>query len=127
VHSQDALSKSRLDKKRSLSEATVAAAGDGDNATMLNAAAGPSLANSSIQSLVDKAVKAAVRQVTQRGGPRGRGGRGGARGAAPPASQANASATLRRRDQGAPVEAVRPEAVVAEVVKQGGCPGLVMS
>jgi hypothetical protein len=100
VHSQDALSKSRLDKKRSLSEATVAAAGDGDNATMLNAAAGPSIANSSIQSLVDKAVKAAVRQVTQRGGPRGRGGRGGARGAAPPAPQANATATAQAAGSG---------------------------
>jgi hypothetical protein len=100
VHSQDALSKSRLDKKRSLSEATVAAAGDGDNATMLNAAAGPSLANSSIQSLVDKAVKAAVRQVTQRGGPRGRGGRGGTRGAAPPASHVNASATTQAAGSG---------------------------
>jgi hypothetical protein len=66
VHTQDALFKLKSDKKRSLAEATVAAAGDGNDAAML-VASGSGQANASIQSLVDKAVKAAVHQNSQRG------------------------------------------------------------
>jgi hypothetical protein len=94
VHTQDALSKLKSDKKRSLAEATVAAAGDGNDAAML-VASGSGQANASIQSLVDKAVKAAVRQNSQRGRGGSRRGRGQAQGSAGTsgrAAEASASA-----------------------------------
>jgi hypothetical protein len=101
VRAQDALSKLKTDKKRSLAEATVAAAGDGADAAMLNVAGGSGQANASIQSLVDKAVKAAVRQVNQRGRGSSRRGRGQAQGSAGTTGRATeASATVQAAGSG---------------------------